>query len=77
MGSGTTEPQKTSSLSVYNKDSYDILGIFEIPSTGTLGKNITTKHPNTLAVFYSQGPQVNSMVGLPVAQEGDSMVALE
>jgi hypothetical protein len=28
-------------------------------------------------VFYSQGPQVNSMVGLPVAQEGDSMVALE
>jgi hypothetical protein len=77
MGSGDTEPQKTSSLSVYSKESHDVLGIFETPSTGTLGKNIKSNHPNTLAVFYSQGPQVNSMVWLPVAQEGSGMVALE
>jgi hypothetical protein len=70
MPEGTgVDNQVKSSLSLYTHNDTEVLSLFESPSTAVLDKNIPTHKPNTIAVFYSQGPEVNSMVGLPVAQE--------
>lgn len=76
-GSGVLEPSLSSSLSVTTIDGKETLSLFDTPSSWTLGQSVQLSHPNTLAIFYSQGPQVNSMVGLPATQEGSWLVAIE
>lgn len=65
------------SLSVSVAANTETISLFDVASESVLWSTISPTKANTVAVFYSQWPQVNSLVGLPAVEEGTWMVAME
>ena len=65
-------------LQITPKGDGDLLRVFPTDATGTLDISFGTLDPNTIAVLYSQWPEVTAALGLPMVDtSSEEMVAIK